>query len=129
MTATKPIEINFPIADRLSVWDPKLYSFAQVPGMDKKGEDYVLTLTVRAADPRQERQMADTCTTYLNGAPKAVSALVYALNVLDSVAFLQVEGDTDDVKEQLRNALAELRIPEVTKEQKDGWAILRSSRS
>lgn len=111
--ATKPVQIIFPLAKRMSPSCAKLYSLAEVESMDDKDEDYILKLTVCAAEPEQERLLVDTCTTHINGAPEAVSAMVYALNVLDSVAFLQEEGDTDDVKAKLRNALAALRVKTV----------------
>lgn len=107
----KPLQINFPIAERANVGDPKLYSFANVPSMESSDEDYVLFLTIRAAEPSQERLLADTCTRAISAAPLALDAMQLALNKLDSVAFLSEEGDTDEVKRILLNAMTALMAP------------------
>lgn len=106
-----PLQITFPTAERQSLGDAKLYSFAEVPSMDGSEEDYVLFLTVRAAEPAQERLLADTCTRAISAAPLALGALQLALSKLDSVAFLSEEGDTDEVKTLLRNAMSALVAP------------------
>ena len=107
----KTLPIEFPLAERKSVGDSKLYSFAKVPSMDSSDEDYVLFLTIRAAEPSQERLLADTCTRAISAAPLALDAMQLALNKLDSVAFLSEEGDTDEVKRILRNAMTALVAP------------------
>lgn len=103
--------INFPIAQRSSLSDSKLYSFAQVQSMDNTDEDYILHLTVRAAEPSMERLLADTCTRAINAAPEAMNAMQLALSALDSVAFLSEEGDTTEVKRALSSAMAALSVP------------------
>lgn len=104
----KPMQIKFPVAERASVSDSQLYSHAQVPSMDEAGEDYILFLTVRAADPDQERLIADTCTRAVTSAPKALAAMQAAYDKLDSVAFVSHEGDTDEVKRVLLDAMSAL---------------------
>ncbi|WP_019334929.1 hypothetical protein [Pseudomonas syringae] len=104
----KPLQIKFPVAARANSSDSKLYSFAEVPSMDQAAEDYVLFLTVRAADPEQERLIADTCTRAVTSAPKALAAMQAAYAKLDSVAFVSHEGDTDEVKNALLDAIAAL---------------------
>lgn len=106
-----PIQIKFPPAQRANESDARLYSFAEIPSMDRAGEDYVLHLTVRAADSDQERAIADTCTRAINSAGQTTSALHMALVKLDSVAFLAVEGDTDQVKKLIISALQALGAP------------------
>lgn len=108
---TNPIQISFPTAQRVSGSDPKLYSFATVPSMDSGDEDYVLHLIVRAGDPDQEQALADSCTQAINSAPRTARALQLALHKLDSVAFLQTEGDTDLVKQVITSALEALGAP------------------
>lgn len=105
------LTINFPIAQRSSLSDSKLYSFAQVQSMDNADEDYILHLTVRAAEPSVERLLADTCTRAINAAPEVMSAMQLALSALDSVAFLSAEGDTAEVKRALQSAMAALAVP------------------
>lgn len=105
------LTINFPNAQRSSLSDSKLYSFAQVKSMDDADEDYILHLTVRAAEPTVERLLADTCTRAINAAPEALSAMQSALTALDSVAFLSEEGDTAEVKRALQSAMASLAVP------------------
>lgn len=102
------LQIKFPAAERANYGDSKLYSFAEVPSLDQANEDYVLFLTVRAADPDQERRIADTCTRAVTQAPKALAAMQAAYAKLDSVAFVSKEGDTDDVKAALLDAMAAL---------------------
>jgi hypothetical protein len=104
----KPIQINFPTATRANASDAKLYSFAQVPSMEQADVDYILFLTVRAADPKQERLIADTCTRAVSAAPQALAAMQAAYSKLDSVAFVSQEGDTDEVKAALLGAMAAL---------------------
>lgn len=106
----KALQINFPTAERASVSDSKLYSHAEVPSMDLADEDYILHLTVRAADPDQERLLADTCTRAVTSAPKALAAMQQAYSTLDSVAFVSEEGDTDEVKSALLEAMAALSV-------------------
>ncbi|MGO4801119.1 hypothetical protein ACEN2T_17715 [Pseudomonas sp. W22_MBD1_FP4] len=106
-----PLQINFPAAERQNLGDSKLYSFAEVPSMERLEEDYVLFLTVRAAEPAQERLLADTCTRAISASPLALAAMQLALNKLDSVAFLLDEGDTDEVKSLLRKAMSALAAP------------------
>ncbi|WP_235663791.1 hypothetical protein, partial [Pseudomonas amygdali] len=104
----QPLHIKFPAAERANSGDAKLYSFAEVPSMDQVDEDYVLFLTVRAADPDQERLIANTCTRAVTQAPKALAAMQAAYAKLDSVAFVSEECDTDDVKAALLDAMAAL---------------------
>ncbi|MFA0998311.1 MULTISPECIES: hypothetical protein [Pseudomonas syringae group] len=104
----QPLQIKFPAAERANSGDAKLYSFAEVPSMDQADEDYVLFLTVRAADPYQERLIADTCTRAVTQTPKALAAMQAAYAKLDSVAFVSEEGDTDDVKAALLDAISAL---------------------
>lgn len=106
--SNKPIQVAFPAATRLNVSDPNLYSFAEVPSMDEADEGYTLFLTARAADPDQERLIADTCTRAINSAPQALAAMQAAYAKLDSVAFVSQEGDTDEVKGLLLDAMAAL---------------------
>lgn len=106
----KALRINFPPAERASVSDSKLYSHAEVPSMDRADEDYILHLTVRAADPEQERLLADTCTRAVTSAPKALAAMQLAYAKLDSVAFVSEEGDTDEVKSALISAIAAFSV-------------------
>ncbi|WP_236490795.1 hypothetical protein [Pseudomonas syringae] len=108
---TKTIQISFPPAQRVSGSDPKLYSFATVPSMDSADEDYVLHLTVRAGDPEQEQALADSCTQAINSASRTARALQLALHKLDSVAFLETEGDTELVKQVITSALDALGAP------------------
>lgn len=104
----KPLQITFPAAARVNVSDAKLYSFAEVPSMDQADEDYTLFLTVRAADPDQERLIADTCTRAVSSAPKVLASMQAAYAKLDSVTFLSEPGDTDEVKAELLDAIAAL---------------------
>lgn len=104
----KLLQIKFPAAVRTNASDAKLYSFAEVPSMDATDEDYILFLTVRAADPVQERLIADTCTRAVTSAPKALAAMQAAYDKLDSVAFVSHEGDTEEVKSVLLDAMAAL---------------------
>lgn len=106
----KALQINFPAAERANVSDSKLYSHAEVPSMDRADEDYIVHLTVRGADPDQERLLADTCTRAVTSAPKALAAMHQAYAKLDSVAFVSVEGDTDEVKTALLDAMAALTV-------------------
>lgn len=109
MTTPRPF---FPRAQRVSnPSDSKLYSFGVVPAMDRKDQDYILTLTVRAADPATEQGLADYCTKAINAAPKTLRALRAAHAKLDSVAFLAQEGDTDVIKQDLLKAIAQLVDP------------------
>ncbi|MFL1449274.1 hypothetical protein ACI77O_12835 [Pseudomonas tritici] len=110
MTAT-PIRINFPMSARANLSDSKLYSNASVACMDQLGHDYILELTVRAADPDQERLLADTCTRAINASRQVASAMQLALQLLESVDHLSVEGDTDNAKAVLTNALHALDAP------------------
>jgi hypothetical protein len=105
-----PIHINFPAAQRVNASDPKLYSFANVASLDQSGEDYILHLTIRAADTDTERYLADTCTRSITAAPQVSHALEMAYAALDSVAFLKVEGDSDQVKRLIADALSSLRV-------------------
>lgn len=107
----KPLEIRFFDANRSAEnSDSRLYSFAEIPSMDKTGDDYTLYLTVRAADEDVERQIADTCTRAINAAPSALAAMQDAYKALDSVAFLQSEGDTEKVKQALAAAIEAISI-------------------
>lgn len=109
MTTPRPF---FPRAQRASNPSaPQLYSFGVVPAMDRKNEDYTLTLTVRAADPATKQGLADYCTKAINAAPKTLRALRAAYAKLDSVAFLAQEGDTDAIKQDLLKAIAHLVDP------------------
>jgi hypothetical protein len=105
---TTPLRIEFPVAARANASDAKLYSFAKVPSMDQADEDYVLFLTVRAADPEQERLIADTCTRAVTSSSIALAAMQAAFAKLDSVAFVSQEGDPDEVKAALLDAMAAL---------------------
>lgn len=104
----KSLQITFPVAERASYSDAKLYSHGEIPNMDQADEDYILFLTIRAADPVQERLIADTCTRAVNSAPQVLAAMHAAYHQLDSVAFLSTEGDTNAVKSALLDAIAAL---------------------
>jgi len=104
----QPLQLNFPPAARGCHSDSKLYSFAEIPSMDQADEDYVLFLTVRAADPDQERLIADTCTRAINSLPQVLSALQAAYDKLESAAYISEEGDTDEVKRQLSDTILAL---------------------
>lgn len=105
---TVPLRIEFPVAERASHSDAKLYSHAAVPSMDQLEHDYILELIVRAADPDQERLLADTCTRAINQNRQSIAALQLAYEALDSVAHLQAPGDTDNVKAVIADALGKL---------------------
>jgi len=105
------LDIHFPVAERsANTSDARLYSFGEIPSLDELGWDYGLHLIVRAADEKVEQMIADTCTRAINAAPSALAAMQDAYKALDSVAFLQTEGDTDKVKQALAAAIEAISI-------------------
>lgn len=102
----KALQIIFPTAERsANPGDSRLYSFAEIPSMDASDADYSVTLTVSAADPEQERVIADTCTRAINASHSINAVMQASYDALDSVAFLRREGDTDAVKQTLADHL------------------------
>lgn len=102
----KALQIRFPTAERsANPGDSRLYSVAEIPSLDMSDEDYSVILTVSAADPEQERAIADSCTRTINAAHSVKTVMQAAYDALDSVAFLRREGDTDAVKQALAEHL------------------------
>lgn len=102
----KTLQIRFPAAERsANPGDPRLYSVAEIPCLDMSDEGYSVILTVSAADPEQERVIADTCTGIINAANSVKTVMQAAYDALDSVAFLRKEGDADAVKQALADHL------------------------
>jgi hypothetical protein len=100
---------SFPYPKRVSVSDSNLYSWAVVPVLDDQDDDYNVELKVRAADPDIEEQLAQYIMRAVNLVPLVLDQLEFALIKLDSVAFLQKEGDTSAVKNALRDAIEKLK--------------------
>lgn len=100
---------SLPVAERASASDSKLYAWGSVPTMDARDEDYVFEVCIHTADPDAERQLAEHVSRCVNSAAMTIDAMEFALQKLDSVAFLSEEGDTNVAKQSLIAAIAALR--------------------
>ena len=86
-----------------------LYCDVIFPVLDERDEDYHLQIQVGAADPQVEQALIDFVARAVDSVPLVLDAMEFALQKLDSVAFLAKEGDTRVAKQSLRNAIDKLR--------------------
>lgn len=93
------------VPERQSHSDSTRYEWLTVPVMDAREEAYRVELSVRAADIDAEQALAEYLSHAVNGYPLLVGALLAAYQALDSVAFLSVEGDTEQLKRQLLDTM------------------------
>lgn len=108
-SAVTPFDLDclpvFDRPDRVGAGDASLYSIARVSGMDMAHQDYSVHLTVSAGDPDKERALADLCVNAINRLPQVLEALRIAEGLLDSVAYVSSEGDTEFPLREIRAAL------------------------
>jgi len=106
-TVTQGIKIGVP--KRESGGDSTLFAWVVVPELDKRhdysGECYNVELQVCVDDPDEERQIADHLANCINRGSAMADALRAAYRAIDSVAFLQREGDTDEIKRTILAAI------------------------
>lgn len=94
------------IAERVSHSDGKLYAWGDIPKMEAEGEGWIFEVQISTADPAKEQALAKLVSVAVTNLPRFIDAMTYALQKLDSVAFLSEEGDTNIAKQSLREAIA-----------------------
>ena len=89
--------------------DGRLHSCGVAPALDAKGAGYSVSLYVQADTPLQQKKLAAALLASVNSRDAALNAMGHALRLLDSVAFVVKEGDTDAPMRKLREAMHALQ--------------------
>lgn len=89
--------------------DKRLHSCGVAPALDARGAGYCVSLYVKADSARDEKKIAQSIIAAMNARDDALQAMGHALRLLDSVAFVAREGDTDAPMRKLRDAMHALQ--------------------
>lgn len=77
-------------------------------GLAERDHEFCIELDVRHPDPNVEQALQNHCVEAIELTPRTLAAMQNAYALLDSVAFVSKEGDTQAIKDELETLIESL---------------------